>query len=254
MKQTLILFLFLCFINLNAQTEKKYLVLSDFGYNYIHKDATDLYYSGQSSIYGEITREVTLNLSIARKFKSNFYYGIGFRYHNSKKVSNPDGDIPKNSNNTGYASYIITYQATTIDKSSSPYLFVEYFTHLTNWLTFSIDLYSKYNFTNVVTNQKLQKVNTTLFDSISPGHGDVGGFLIIDHANSEKKIQSLHIGLQPSFRFAVFKNMGISFSFGQIEYNTKIKDSRRTDTDQMTKSFSMGFSPANWLLGFYIRL
>lgn len=262
MKQTLTILFVLGMMTIQAQSDKKFLIRADIGYHYKHDDGLDQVSSINSYYYyGEITRDVNLNLNGGIKLKSNFYLGLGLNYHNGKKETNPDEDVPdvNISSSTGYATFLSYTNSTTIENTTSPYLFFQYFNNLTDWLTISADLYSMYDYTHIhstsVSHMQTIVFNDTLV-SVHPGEpfGDITSDGYDYSRGKDVKKQTLHIGLRPSLRFNVLKNAGLTFTFGQIQYSTKTKDSRASDEENKTKSFNIDFSPSNWLFGFYVRL
>ncbi len=70
----------------------------------------------------------------------------------------------------------------------------------------------------------------------------------------ESDQQFLAIGIYPSLRFNILKNVGMELGFGNIEYSHKTNDSRTGVNGNKTKEFKIGFKPENWLIGFYINL
>lgn len=229
----------LSFLQLYAQTEKNYLLRTNFNYFYNHKDELD---AGngiipQEGVYGVKTNNLSFAITSARKFKTNFYYGLGFSYNLAKEEINPNSDVSAASG-SGYTSNIIIQNTITNSRTYSPLVFIQYYNNLSDRFSVAIELYSKYDFSNF-------KTISTLTNFL-PGYNNI----------SEKyhKKQYLNIGLHPSIRFDIMKNMGTELTFGLFEYKHKFKDSRMLDDSKKTSSFQIGFKPENWLLGFFLRL
>jgi hypothetical protein len=73
MKNLICLFLLFCFTALHAQTDKHYLIRSNIGYNYSHKDMLD---AGNgfptNGLFGQIDHEFNGSLSAGRRLNPNF--------------------------------------------------------------------------------------------------------------------------------------------------------------------------------------
>jgi hypothetical protein len=229
----------LSFLQLYAQTEKNYLLRTNFNYFYNHKDNLD---AGngmipQEGVYGVKTNNLSFAITSARKFKTSFYYGLGFSYNLAKEEINPNSDVSA-ALVSGYSSNIIIQKTITCSQTYSPLIFIQYDNSLSDRFSVAIELYSKYDFSNF-------KTSSTLTNGLS-GYNNI----------SEKfqKKQYVNIGLHPSVRFDIMKNMGTELTLGLFEYSHKFKDSRMFDDSKKTSSFQIGFKPENWLLGFYLRI
>jgi len=229
----------LSFLQPYAQTEKNYLLRTNFNYFYKHKDKID---AGngiipQDGIYGVKTSNLSFAITSARKFKTCFYYGLGFSYNQAKEEINPNSDMSAASG-SGYSSNIIIQNTISGSRTYSPLIFIQYDNNLSDRFSVAIELYSKYDFSNFKT------INT--LTNFLPGYNNI----------SEKfqKKQYLNIGLHPSIRFDIMKNLGTELTLELFEYTHKFKDSRMPDDSKKTSSFQIGFKPENWLLGFYLRI
>lgn len=248
-------------MTLQAQSDKKFLLRADFGYHYEHDDGLDNVPSVYSSaIFGEITREINVNIDGGLKLRSNFYYGLGLSYHSGKKETNPDEDLP-NSNNasSGYTTYYSYIQSVKTNNTVSPYVYFQYFKPTTDWLTFSVDVFIKYDFARIKTTNNSYSNGIINVDSLWNGYPDRPfGDITVDGSQytsgSDVSTQAFHLGIRPSLRFNVLKNAGITFTFGQALYSAKTKDSRASSDENKTKSFDIDISPSNWLLGVFVRL
>ncbi len=246
MKKLYFLILLCSVLIANAQKEKKYILRTDFGYSYSHKDMLD---AGSNNFgdnyFGEINSAFTTSIGAGRKLKSNFYYGLGVIYHSSKHEINPDADIPDFSGSPGYIQMQSYVHSLSTDKVISPYLFLQYFYNFTDWFSIAFDLYSKYDF--------YQNKTNAIFYMPFNSNGDFS-YVKYSENNTETKKQILNIGLRPSLRFKLYKNFGLNFAFGILEYSLKINDSRDDELEKKTNAFKIGFSPNNWLLGIYLKL
>ena len=96
MKQIFYLIFIFSFIEVNAQTDKNYILRTNFGYSFSHKDMLD---AGAANFgwyyYGVKNNDLNFTISGGRKLKSNFYYGLGLFYNTFSQETNPDDDIPK---------------------------------------------------------------------------------------------------------------------------------------------------------------
>lgn len=248
MRKLILLVLLFSVITANAQKEKKYILRTDFGYSYSHKDMLDAG-SGNSvnNYFGEINSTFTTSIGAGRKLKSNFYYGLGVIYNSSKYEINPDADIPDFSDSSdGYGQIMMSYtHSKSEDHVVSPFLFFQYFYDFTDWFSIAFDLYSKYDFYQ-------NKTNSIFYIPIQD-NGDYQ-YMKYSENSTETKKQILNIGLRPSLRFKLYKNFGLNFTFGILEYSLKTKDSRQDDLEKKTKAFRIGFAPSNWMLGIYLKL
>ena len=195
--------------------------------------------------FGEINNAFSTSIGAGRKLKSNFYYGLGVFYNSSKHEINPDADIPDFSASSGYVQMTSYVHSVSTDKAISPFLFFQYFYDFTDWFSIAFDLYSRYDFYQNKTNR--------IYYTPNPEPGDYT-YIKINENSTETKKQILNFGLRPSLRFKLYKNFGLDFTFGIMEYSLKIKDSRQDDLKKKTKAFRMGFAPNDWMLGVYLKL
>lgn len=243
MRKIIIIFILLSFIRLNAQTDKKYILKVNLGYNSVSKDLLELDNGNWYQYYfGEIKNELKLDLNIGRKFRSSFYFGAGFQYNTSVQELNPEGEVPDTSVN-GFR-YLSNFTNTVItDKTISPYISIEYFKPLTDHFTIAINAFVKYDFNK-------NSTKNTLYSRAVLGQP----FVFTNEYFKETNLQRLGFGIRPSLRYNIFKSAGLEFTFGLLQYSNKIRDSRMEDLDQKSGTFSIGFGPENWLVGFYLKI
>jgi len=255
MKKLLTLILACSFVLTFAQSEKNFLLKADVGYFYKHQVGNESA-TGITQFYGQINRDFNMSFSAARKFKSNFYFGLGLQYRHQKTVINPEEDLPDfTPNGSGYVTMYLIASYTTTERTVSPFVYVEYKKELTPWMALSLDLYSQYGYT-LSRNENKDNIQQIVVNDTTPGN-PYWEYDIVFSSNttqSEQKKQMLYVGLTPSIRFLVLKNAGISLSFGKIEYATKTKDTHAPDDKGKNNSFDLSFSPSNWKLGFFVRL
>ena len=246
MKKALFTVLLFSIVTVYAQQDKKYILRTDFGYSYSHKDMLDASTTAfGTNNFGEINNAFTTSIAAGRKLKSNFYYGLGVFYNSSKYELNPDADIPDFSGSSGYIQMHSYVHSVSMDKAISPFLFFQYFLNLTDWFSIAFDLYSKYDF--------YQNNTDNIFYTPNPEPGDYT-YVKVNESSVETKKQILNFGIRPSLRFKLHKSFGLDFTFGIVQYSLKIKDSRQDDLDNSTTEFQLGFAPNKWMLGIYLKL
>jgi hypothetical protein len=244
MRKIICIILLFGIIHLNAQTEKKYLFRSGLGYKHVHYDMVDANNGGAYGTYfGQIINELALNFNASRKLNSSFYYGLGLLYNSSKQEFNPEADRPQINGSSGFGSMTQYVNTVNTDQTISPYLFIEYFNAVSDRFTIAFDIYTRYD------------LNTTKSKSILlTNHGLNQPFEYSSEYYKESNLGKLCGGIRPSIRYAVFKNAGLEFTYGRIEYSIKIKDSRTLNQNNKTNTFELGFGPENWLVGFYVKI
>lgn len=230
---------------LNAQTDKNFILRTNFGYSYSHKDRLDAGNGiASSGYYGQINNDFTVDFRAGKKLKSNFYYGLGFSYNALKQEINPEEDIPDFDSSSGYTIKIENYfQGVSTSKTYSPVIFFQYYFNITDRFFVSIDAYSRYDYRISKSESNyntLQYIDST--------------FVVTNSSYFESTKQYLSFGICPSLRFSIIKNLGIEFIFGSLEYKQKLSDSRLPDDIKNTNEFIFGFKPENWLIGFYLEL
>jgi hypothetical protein len=268
MKQLILVFLVFGLTQLNAQTNKKFLLRTDFGYNYSHDDQLDINNAYSNSlVYGEINRDFEFSAGMGYRVFSGFYVGLGLSYETFKNEINPDSDTPDPiySYPSGYIINDMYYRhSITKEKTISPFIFVQYVKNLGEKFSFAVEMYAKYEYRNSIFETDLISESNTIIIDPSWGGGSWGTPFGEIHTNgdgtytynynSEMDLEYLRIGMRPSVRMDVFKNIGFSFSFRLLEYQKKTKDSRSDQIDKKSKNFNAGFKPENWLLGIYMEL
>lgn len=243
MKQIITLIFIISLTQLVAQTDKDYILTSDFGYYYQHKDLADASYNATGlRNYGEKYNALTFNFSAGKKVGNHFYYGGGISYSYDHEEINPDSDTPKASGSSGYGTTIGYVNNNKTQNGISPLIFVQYFTDLSNRISFATDFYMKYTFNKIKTSSIYYQ----------PGSG-VGNYLKGNENIKVTRKQYISFGLQPMLRFTISKCVGMEFRFGLIEYIQKTKDNGEP-VDKKTNGLEIGFKPENWLLGCYFRL
>ncbi len=231
-------------IGLNAQTNKNYIVRTNFGYHYNHNDLLDSKRDNFNQVnFGEIMHELNFTVSGGKSFKENFYYGLGLSSNYTKHEINPDSDRPEIPDNSGMVSMTSYYNSISIDNSLSPMIFIQYFYNITERFSIAIELNSKYDFNKNITKSLHYNPDISNYSYVKG-----------NEYKTEVKKQYLNIGVQPSLRLDISKNVGLEFIIGSIMYNQKIKDTRYNNADKKTKEFDINFKPENWLIGFYLKI
>jgi hypothetical protein len=235
----------LIFSETDAQNRKNYLFRSGIGYSYTHKDQLDAGNGYPSNgLYGEIINDFTVSVNAGRQLKSHFYVGLGFDYSLQKNEINPDGDVPDPDPQSGYQGiYFSFFQSIKKTHTYSPFLYFQYFYSFSEIFSLSLDLYSRYNFSSSETNAFAYEL--TLPDST---------FIPVGEQHTGSEIQSIDLGLSPSIRVKIANDMGIEFTFGQVEFSQKTMDSRFPEDSFLSNRFNIEFKPENWMVGFYIKL
>lgn len=244
MRQIITLFFILSFIQLNAQTEKNYILSTSLGYHFTHNDPLDSETNtwGQQN-YGEKNKEFNAQFSAGRKLKKNFYYGLGLSYKKSSYEINPDSDIPEINRSSGFVTITGYTNSISTDLMISPSIYIQYFTSFSERASILVDLYSRYDFNRTKTKNTFYSPDIENYTYINSGE-----------YKAELEKQNINFGIQPALRLDIVKNFGLEFKFGVIEYQHKTYDSRRNDIDKKTNSFRIGFKPENWLIGLYFKL
>ncbi|MCF8230630.1 MAG: hypothetical protein K9J27_00470 [Bacteroidales bacterium] len=251
-------------------SKNQYLIETNFGYSYDHKDSPDtegpVY---NDPIFGVITSDFSVSLNLSKKFKTQFRYGIGASFNRSKKEINPESDVPEpGDGSTGWNNSYIGYtNSVTQSTSFSPMAFVQYSKKLADNFSLTFDLYSRYDFVNEEVKRKLNsQTGIYVGDSIDYGEIIGGGGIIgndsigngngipVSSLNSEQTTEKhyFNLGLIPSFRYQMFDNAGVDFSFGLLQYRHKVKDSRNDQAENRTSEFRTSFAPENWTIGFWM--
>jgi hypothetical protein len=245
MKKLIIIFLMLSVGLLNAQTDKNYILRTNFGYSYSHKDRLDAGNGFASSgYYGQINHDFTVDFRAGRRLKSNFYYGFGFSYNALKQEINPEEDIPDFSSSSGYIIHIENYfQGVSTSRTYSPVLFFQYYYNISDRFSVNLDAYSRYDFS--ISKSESNYYTLQYIDST---------FVITNSSYLESTKQYLSFGINPSLRYSIVKNLGMEFVFGSLEYKQKLSESRMLDDERNSNEFIFGFKPENWLIGFYLEL
>lgn len=243
MKYVLYLICFLFLSEANAQTSKDYLLRTNFGFTFAHEDMLD---AGVSNLgqeyYGILKSDLTYSLNGGRELISNFYYGLGLTYNRFKQEINPADDVPEIKGTYGFQSMSSYVNSLSVNETISPFVFVQYFTKMSDRFSVAIDVYSQFDFNS-------NKTNYYHFgpDIINQTYIRTGEY------KTSKKRQYINVGIQPSVRFSLFDNLGLEFSVGLLNYKQKIKDSR-FDLNKKSKMLEFGLMPENFLFGFYLKI
>lgn len=231
------IFTFLAFLfifNINAQSDKTWILGSQLGYNY-NENMSD-YNNGAISIasfnpYFDKSRSFTNNIYLGRKIGENLFWGIGLdllliktqkRYEELSQSGNPITDIRTTLNINKTTKY-------------SPFIYLEYNYaigskfYLVAKSYFQYDLY-KFKESNEVT--------------------DVGGY---SENVDEQNQQYVTISIQPAIRYDLFRSFGIELNLGKIGYSKQTMDSEENLTDVNPNRMEINFKPQNWLVGIYFR-
>lgn len=133
--------------------KKDYLLRTNFGFSFAHEDMLD---AGASNLgqdyYGIFKSDLTYSLNGGRKLASNFYYGLGLNYNRLKQEINPADDIPENKGSYGFQSMRSYVNSLSVNETISPFVFVQYFTNMSDRFSVAIDVYSQYDFSTNKTN------------------------------------------------------------------------------------------------------
>lgn len=240
MKHFFLFFLIFSIFELTAQTENNFILKTNIGYSYIHNDNGDVSSQSTGLNYGEKINDLNFSVTAGKNFRSHFNYGLGLSYNTIKKEVNPENDIPELNNSAVYIGAFSYVNSVETSRIISPIIYFQYYSNFSERIYITFDLYSKYDF-------DLTKTESTLYNP---------NFIIysydeFDQFKTEIKRQYLNVGMFPSVRINLYKNFGMDFSFGTIEYRIKTVDSR-TNIDKKTTEFNLDFNPENWKIGFYV--
>jgi hypothetical protein len=232
---------------LHAQSPKNYLARATFGYHYSHQDASDAInpYSG-SHYYGQKNSGLTLTLDAGRKLKSHYYYGLAFSFANNREEINPEGDVP--SSTSGSSGYISTTYSGNYHSNSnvfSPSLYFQYYTFVLDRVCLSLDAYTRFD------------IDRTKVTTHSRGTFIIINDSLVTNENESKKVsekQFINLGISPSFRFRLAKNLGLEWRIGTLEFRQKLLDSLSGTVPAKSHEFNIGLKPENWQMGFWIEL
>ncbi len=222
---------------------------SSINYFYQHKDRNDIEITEDYTIpLGLITSDFGFGVNVARKSKSGIYYGLGYAYNYSKEIINPESDLPdlKLPNGSGGGVYHSVRSYTTIKNTNSPVIFVGYNKYLLGKLSFSIEFYTKYGFTN---SKNIQDTYIPKAISYFP--------IVMEYqkttTETDDKIQSIELGLLPSIRYDFTKKIGLELAFGNLHYFKKIKDTGTFEVNSNSSQIKASFKPIDWRLSFYLQ-
>lgn len=234
---------FFSFYALRAQSEKGFIVETSLGYKRVHNDPVDAFREFSGTVYGEKINELTSVLTVGKKLKANMYYGLGLLHNANRRELNPDSDIPswESSAGSGFVTYTSYHHFVSTSNVIGPMVYFQYFTSLTERVFLTLDFNARYDFDRTQTQSTLYNPNP--FDNAYEASSEY---------KTEIKKQYVNIGLFPSLRVSLYKEFGMDLTFGSIQYRAKTFDSMR-EMDNMTKEFTMGFKPENWMVGFYLK-
>jgi hypothetical protein len=267
MKYFLILICLLPFFSVTAQDSARFCFSAGAGYDFQRSDdvPSSAYYTNDS---WDKTQNLNFRLSASRKLTCYFSAGVSFLY-NIALSENFEKKTPLNAS-TGYTGLITSFAAEMKEKTYSPQLFLRYDYPVSERITLSADFYTGFDFHYSKYTSSFNQGLYILprgyyygsnFDSI------YGNIFIQDTTrlffnpqitdaqnNSKQDTRSIRLGIKPSLRFGLFKNAGIEFSFGVMEFRKKLFDSRMPDKTKLSHGFRSSFGPETWLIGFYMAI
>lgn len=238
MKHLIKFLLIFCFAELSAQKEQNFILSTHVGYNYTFEDKSDNF-TFDFLVPGERKiQELNLSMSVGRKFRTNFYYGLGFAINWWKDEWNPNLNEPYPAGQTGMASssFVSNYVY-------SPLAYLQYFANLGGRAQLTFSLISRYDFEKTTAGYKIFQP--------SPLNGDDD--FTIRTSERETTWEFFYTGLVPGFRLNLYKSFGMNVAFGDVAYRIKTADSRLPDMDiKKSREFNVNFRPENWRMGFYL--
>ncbi len=228
--------------------ESSFFLRSSVNYFYQHKDRNDIEdnFDTYNLTYGTVASKFEFGVNSAWQSKSGIYYGLGVLYNFSRDIINPESDLPKLDNDGGYSIYYTVTSHTHTRNGISPLLFVGFNKTIINKLSFSIELYGKYDFIN---GDKLTDTYRPTIVSYFPIK------LVYKKTSTESdyQIEYINFGLMPSIRYNFTKAVGLEFAFGRIHYSKKMKDTRIFETNNKSSEFIASFKPVDWRLSFFLK-
>jgi len=249
MKYLISLLLIFSYVQLTAQSEKNFIVTTSLGYNYVYEDQTEnLSVWPTTQADDRKINDLKFTVAIGRKFKTNFYYGIGLSVNTLKEEVNPDyrNFVPEN---TGY--YQITVRGHYIMRSNvySPMAYLQYNMDLGERFRFFIDLFGQYDFAKTTT-------ESTVFQTGLPIYFPTDSLPIIPdninfENNSTRKQEFLTMGIVPGLKINLYKSFGMNVTLGSMAYRIKTAESRLPDTKK-SREFSLRFTPDKWTVGIHL--
>jgi len=227
--------------------ESSFFLRSSVNYFYQHKDRNDIEdnFDTYNIKYGTVASKFEFGVNSAWQSKSGIYYGLGLLYNYSKDILNPESDLPDLDNDGGYTVYPTITGHTHTGNGISPLLFVGFNKTIFNKLSFSLELYGKYDFING--NDVTDTYQPTII-SYSPIEWEYKK----TSNESDYQIEYINFGLMPSLRYNFTKTVGLEFAFGRIHYSKKMKDTRIFETNNKSSEIIASFKPMDWRLSFYL--
>ncbi len=234
MKQLISILLVFFFAELSAQKEQSFILSTSGRYNFAYDDTSEFYENEDRKI-----NELDFSLSAGRKFRNNFYYGLGFAFNMWKEEWNPGVDKPFGDNVTGWTG--TSSNAVSKNNVYSPLAFLQYVANLGERAQVTLSLISQYDFEKSTEVRKL----------FIPGQLDNTNF--ITHTSETESLREyFNAGLVPGFRLNLYKSFGMNVAFGSVAYRVKTAESRLPDMDiKSSRNFTMKFTPGHWRIGFH---
>ncbi len=236
MKYFVKLLLIFCFVEVSAETERNFIIISNVGYSYDYEDISENITSGFFQTVDREIRDFDFSLSVGRKFGSDFYYGLGFGLNFWKEAWNPDLNKPDQNYVHGWASLRKDYVY-------SPLAYLQYVANLVERAQVTLTLISRYDFEKSIE-------ESTLFEPWTLVGG--GHTFLTRTSGKESTRQYFNAGLVPGFRVNLSKTFGLNIAFGSLVYRVKTAESKLSDLDfKKAREFNMRFHPENWRVGFH---
>ncbi|MFN2395477.1 MAG: hypothetical protein ABR597_07290 [Bacteroidales bacterium] len=237
MKYLISLFLVFYFAGLSAQSEQNFILNTNIGYNYAYEDKADDYPFDMYSVPRDKTiNNLEFSVAIGKKFKSNFYYGIGFALNLQKTEVYPGINKPYYDSEFGY--YYRSYNNVFKDYVYSPLVYLQYITNLGERFKMTVTLISQYDFEKSFA--KFTRYEPVSFENYTTSVN-----------TDESKREYISALLVPGFKLNLYKSFGMNVSFGSMAYRIKTAESLLPDIKK-SREFAIDFKPENWTLGFHL--
>jgi hypothetical protein len=224
-----------------AQTEHNYILNTNLGYNYAFVDKVDeMTYDMYNMMLSEREiNDLNLSVSMGRKLRSNFYYGLGFTLNLRKDELNPGVNKPHYESEMGV--YLSSYNAVSQTSIYGPMAYFQYYFNLSERSFFTLTLISQYDFEKNVSEHRV----------FTPGIMPGNEYFTINVYSSKSKRQYFKTGLVPGFRMNIYRSFGVDITMGSMAYRIKTTESRLPDIKK-SREFAIGFKPENWTIGFHL--
>ncbi|MFP4060912.1 MAG: hypothetical protein ACLFUC_10560, partial [Bacteroidales bacterium] len=209
------------------------------GYSYTYDDKADYPAPGGSYIPEDRKiNDLDFSMSIGRKFRSNFYYGLGFALNLWQEEWNPDVNDPFRDTIHG-----ITFSSSNAVSKNyvySPLAYLQYVTNLGERAQVTLTLISRYDFEKATSVNKL----------FQPGYMGEDDNFITHTSEKESTREYFNTGLVPGFRLYLYKGFGVNIAFGSVAYRIKTAESILPDMDiKKSREFNVRFRPEDWRIG-----